>query len=100
MLQQAGAEFFAITLRLLEFLLRCCSGSCGGSAITLRFGLGGLLLLQSRCLGLPFLALSLVTCAKCFGGVSLGADCLSLGGGLTIRRCSVCGVYALLLLSL
>jgi len=85
LLQQAGAEFFAITLRLLEFLLRCCSGSCGGSAITLRFGIGGLLLLESGCLGLPSLALSLVTCAKRFGGVSLGADCLSLGRGFAIR---------------
>ncbi|HEX7424034.1 MAG TPA: hypothetical protein VF311_09160, partial [Terriglobales bacterium] len=55
LLQQAGAEFLAFTLRLLEFLLGCCSGSCGVGAIALRFGLGGLLLLESRCLGLPFL---------------------------------------------
>ena len=67
LLQQAGAEFLAFTLRLQEFLPGCCSGSCGRSAITLRFGIGGLLLLESRCLGLSFLALSLVTCAKCFG---------------------------------
>ncbi len=64
LLQQAGAEFFAITLGLLEFLFGCCSGICGGSAITLRFSIGALLLLESRGLGFALLALGLVTCAQ------------------------------------
>ena len=87
----------AFTLRLLEFLLGCCRGSCGGSAIALRFGIGGLLLLESRGLGLPFLTLGLVTCAKRRSGIGFGADRLSLSVGLAVRCRPGFGVNALLL---
>ena len=53
------------------------------------------MLLESRGLGLPFLTLGLVTCAKCSGGVGFGADCLSLGGGFAIRARPGFGVNAL-----
>ena len=71
------------------------AAAAAAAARTLCFGLGGLLLLESGCLGLLFLALGLVTCAKCFGGVSFGADCLSLCGGFAIRSRPGFGVNAL-----
>jgi hypothetical protein len=76
-------------------LLGCGSGSRGGSAIALRFGLSGLLLLESRGLCFALLALGLVTCANGFSGVGFGADCLSLGIGFAIRCRPGFGVNAL-----
>ena len=95
MLQQAGAEFLTFTFCLLELLVGGSRGRCGGGAIAVGFGLGSVLLLESRSLGLPFLALGLVPRAQGVRGVSLGADGLRLGIGFATRGCAGLEIFRL-----